>query len=354
MVKTLLLCGVYLSLSLVWAVPCNGSGEGRADPTTPPVVSASPRLDRPQVFAPGIISTEDDEAGGVFNPDQTEFYFAKFNPYTTYPRIGLLCVSRWRNHQWSDARGLAILRTMARLSSPPLNGWEDPVLRVQPACRRLALAGLTHLVGRSARRHLGRPGRVAGSHQPGDLLELGAIGRSSGHDVLRLDPRRPRSTQDLPVATGERAIRARRGPGARDQSGFQSVRPVHLARWEVALLCLFRGRRDRRTRVRRKRSPRVGSPILAATFTSASRTTASGPRARHLGSGVNTFADESYPALSPDGKLLFFTTERSRFTVPAERRLDMNELEGALHSLENGHGNISFIAVDALQQEVRP
>ena len=49
----------------------------------------------PHLFAEGVISTPDDEAGGVFSPDGREFYFAKLNPTTTFPRISLLCVSHW-------------------------------------------------------------------------------------------------------------------------------------------------------------------------------------------------------------------------------------------------------------------
>ena len=75
---------------------------------------------------------------------------------------------------------------------------------------------------------------------------------------------------------------------------------------------------------------------------------------RHLAAGVNTFADESNPSVSPDGRLLFFTTERSQFTVPVKRKLEIDALENGLHSLENGHGNIGFVAVDALQLEARP
>src|SRR5262249_40404736 len=56
--------------------------------------------DRAQIFAPGVVSTEDDEVGGVFNPDQTEFYFSKLSRYTTSPSVGLLCVSRRRDGRW--------------------------------------------------------------------------------------------------------------------------------------------------------------------------------------------------------------------------------------------------------------
>ena len=62
------------------------------------------------MFAEGIISTVDDEIGGAFSPDGTEFYFSRLVPYTTLPRLGLMCVSRYRDGHWSHAGSAAILR----------------------------------------------------------------------------------------------------------------------------------------------------------------------------------------------------------------------------------------------------
>jgi Tol biopolymer transport system component len=77
-------------------------------------------------------------------------------------------------------------------------------------------------------------------------------------------------------------------------------------------------------------------------------------KARHLGAGVNSVGEESNPAISPDGKYLFFTSERSPFVVPTAARMDIDRLESRLHSIENGHGNVNFIALDALNLEDRP
>src|ERR1043166_8225487 len=48
----------------------------------------------PRMFAESMVSTVDDEIGGSFSPDGTEFYFSRLVPYTTLPRLGLMCVSR--------------------------------------------------------------------------------------------------------------------------------------------------------------------------------------------------------------------------------------------------------------------
>src|SRR5689334_6160981 len=55
----------------------------------------------PVLFAPGVVSTVDDESGGSFSPDGTEYYFAKIAPYTAYPRLAVLCVSRFGNGRWN-------------------------------------------------------------------------------------------------------------------------------------------------------------------------------------------------------------------------------------------------------------
>ena len=65
--------------------------------------------------------------------------------------------------------------------------------------------------------------------------------------------------------------------------------------------------------------------------------------------GINTVAEEEYSFLTPDGRYLFFSSERSPFTVPTARRLDYRQLESDLHSTFNGHGNVFFIGVEALE-----
>jgi Tol biopolymer transport system component len=71
--------------------------------------------------------------------------------------------------------------------------------------------------------------------------------------------------------------------------------------------------------------------------------------AKHLQHGINTFGDESAPSLTPDGNYLFFTSERSTFTIPMRPRVTYEKMEEMLHSTLNGHGNVYFISVDALE-----
>jgi Tol biopolymer transport system component len=71
-------------------------------------------------------------------------------------------------------------------------------------------------------------------------------------------------------------------------------------------------------------------------------------KARHLEHGINSTADEGAPSLTPDGKYLFFNSERSSFTVPTAHKLETADFERMAHSTLNGHGNIFYISSDAL------
>jgi hypothetical protein len=46
---------------------------------------------------------------------------------------------------------------------------------------------------------------------------------------------------------------------------------------------------------------------------------------------------------------LFFSSERSPFTVPVAQRLNYKQLESGLHSIWNGHGNVFFVGIDVLE-----
>jgi hypothetical protein len=66
--------------------------------------------------------------------------------------------------------------------------------------------------------------------------------------------------------------------------------------------------------------------------------------------GINSFAEEAYPSFSPDGKYLFWSSERSGFNIPT-KPLKRSEVEELWHSLLNGRGNIYFISIEALEAE---
>src|SRR5439155_21269132 len=55
----------------------------------------------PEVFAPGVISTDLDESCGSFSPDGQTFYFVRRGAYTTSPPISIIYVSDLRDGKWT-------------------------------------------------------------------------------------------------------------------------------------------------------------------------------------------------------------------------------------------------------------
>ena len=53
----------------------------------------------PELFAPGIISTADDELNAAFTPDQRTVFFTKSTPSN---RMGVIFVSQLRGNKWSS------------------------------------------------------------------------------------------------------------------------------------------------------------------------------------------------------------------------------------------------------------
>jgi len=59
-------------------------------------------LTRPMLFAPGVVSTADDEFGGTFTPDGQSFYFVKRTQSTLRSNLMVICVSHYRDGQWTE------------------------------------------------------------------------------------------------------------------------------------------------------------------------------------------------------------------------------------------------------------
>ena len=69
---------------------------------------------------------------------------------------------------------------------------------------------------------------------------------------------------------------------------------------------------------------------------------------RSLGPGVNSVAREYCPIVSPDGKYLYFTSQRGFTDAPPARGLTAREVSDSLRSLRNGFGNIYRVPLSLL------
>jgi hypothetical protein len=302
----------------------------------------------PHLFAEGVISTPDDEAGGVFSPDGREFYFAKFNPTTTFPRIGLLCVSRWQNGKWTTPEVLPFSgkyldfpprlspdgQTMYFSSSRVPPGMKAHVLRIWKAER--------------TKDGWGEPEPLpAPINAPEDHWNWGASVTKDGTLYF---------TSDRERAGRPKIYRSRLVQGIYQEpekvpepvnSKFSDFDP-YINADETILFFVSAGDDAAPGHHREGTLFTGGYPYARGDIYVSRNVGGKWAEARHLEHGVNTVADDGYPALTPDGKQLVFSSERSLFTVPVPHRLTMDELERELHGMLNGHGNIYTIPVEAL------
>ena len=314
----------------------------------------------PRIFAEGVVSTEADEINGSFSPDGTEYYFARVNPYTTSPHWGVLLVTRYRDGAWTAPEVLKISGSGLDLSP-----------RVSPDGRTLYFSSSRPAPGSSAK-----------------LLRIWAADRvGSGWGEPRALPPPVNTEKDWnfsPSVTSEGTLyfastrdgsehthvyRARRaGFSAGANAGLPYAEPERLGpeiNSEVneadpfvspdERILVFSSTGDGPPSDRDRPETVLGGGVrYARGDLYASVRTGAGPeakwtKARHLEHGVNTVADESSPSLTPDGRFLFFTSERSPFSIPPSRTMDAREIDRALRGTLNGHGNVFFVSVDTLR-----
>jgi WD40-like Beta Propeller Repeat len=298
----------------------------------------------PKLFGEGVISTPDDESGGSMSPDGREFYFRKVAPYTLDPSLTLMCVSHYRGGKWTKPEGLPF--SGQYVDSPPMlspdgnqlffssqrplpgenpssnpafhiwvaekteNGWADP--RPLPPPINNEASSLDPSVTRDGTLYFSSFSAARGS-QP-------KIYRSRLVNGRYMDPER----------LGD-AINAK---------NYIQVMP-YISSDESTLIFGSLGRPDQLFS--------GGFPYSRVDlYISLNRNGVWTP-ARLLGYGINSFADNEYPSISPDGRYLFFSSARSSFDVPTDHRMDAREIERLLKTPLNGLENVYYISTKALE-----
>jgi hypothetical protein len=303
----------------------------------------------PHLFAEGVISTPDAESGGVFSPDGREFYFAKFNPTTTFPRIGLLCVSRWQNGLWAAPEVLPF--SGKYLDFPPRLSTDGQIMyftssRVLPG-RKAHVLRIWKV--QKTDQGWGEPEPLpAPINAPEDRWNWGASVTKDGTLYF---------TSDREEAGRAKIYRSRMVNGIYMEpekvaepvnSKFNDYDPFIDAD-ETILFFVSAGDDAAEGHHRSGTLFTGGYPYARGDIYFSRNIGGKWMEARHLEHGVNTVADEDFPALTPDGKQLVFSSERSLFIVPVARKLNMTELQSGLHGTLNGQGNIYTIPVEALE-----
>ena len=305
---------------------------------------APPARPGPRLFAEGVVSTADDESNGSFSPDGAEYYFAKSNPYTTGPRWGILCVTRRRHGRWTPPEVLPFsgrsLDAAPRLSPDGRELYFTSARRAENAARVWRI-----WVSRRTASGWGEPAVLPAPVNSEESSNLSASVTRGGTIYFA-------STRGKDGHT--HVYRARRdGDGYAEpellgpeiNSAFHETDPF-VSPDERLLVFASSGDGLSEDRPETVQGGGVVYPRgdLYASVAEGGRWTA----ARHLAGGVNSFADESTPSISPDGATLFFTSERSPFSVPAPPGLTAPRIDRLLRATENGHGNVFSVPLGAL------
>ena len=306
---------------------------------------------RPKIFGEGVISTTDDETGGSFSPDGREFYFIKQPPSSFSPAFTLICVSRLKGKHWTEPEALKFSGNYA--NTPP---------QMSADGKRIYFSS-------------NRPIPNVGDGNWIWYVERQAAGWS---DPKPLPPpiNAPQTVEADPSVAADGTLYF---ASARDATGLLRIfrsRMVNGTYQEPEMLgpeinfplanvfqpyispdqrfLLFGAQRDLRDKaIPLHKLPgeliAAGQPYPRTELYISEHKAGTWTPARHLEHGINSPAEEEYPFLSPDGKTLFFSSERSDFTVPLPRPITYNELDRKFNSIYNGRGNVFSISAEALE-----
>lgn len=308
----------------------------------------SPGAATPVIFAEGIVSTPDDESGGVFSPDGGAFYFTKLNPTTTFPRISILCVSYWREGTWTRPEVL------------PFSGKNlDLPARLAPDGETLYFSSTRPIPGSEAHAFAiwkvqktaagwGEPVPLPAPVNTGDgRWNWGPSITRDGTLYFASDREEPGRPQIYRAKKSGDGFAAPEKLGPEINSEFSESDPF-VSPDESLLFFVSTGQEVAPFHHRADTLYTGGFPYARGDIYASTRVDGRWARAVHLEHGVNSVAEESAPALTPDGKHLIFSSARSPFTVPVAGRLTIAELERNLHSVRNGGGNIMTIPLKSL------
>lgn len=309
-------------------------------------------IPEPELFGEGVLSTSDDELGAAFTPDGRTVYFTLRSPTTTTAPLTTICVS----HLLDPGQG--------RWSEPevaPFSGrFNDAGPALSPDGRQLFFAS-----DRPA------PGKAAGTPGQPDVdlwvMDRTADGWSAPRN-LGAPVNTPAVEHGPAVAADGTLYFASSRPGGKGSLDLYRSRlvagrytePEPLAEVNTAayegqpalspdgslLVFAAAGRPDALVG--------GGFPYQKADLYVSARTAKGWSPPRHLPPPINSTASESSPSFSPDGKWLFFTSERSPFTVPMPRALSGSQMETQLHSVLSGSGNLYRIDAAVLRTLAAP
>lgn len=325
-------------------LPLQAGTRGRApyDPGT--------RVMQPRLFAPGIISTDLDESGGTFSRDGNDFYFTLVAPYTTNPHLGVICVSHFQAGAWQEPRVLPFsgrsLDFGPRLSADGTRLYFASVRPVPSSKQPHFRIWVAQKNGDS----WGEPVPVPAPINQDDSDNIDPALTSKGDLYFASNRQDPAGHFHIYFARRSEAndgkFQEPEKLGAEINSDFSESAPAISPDGKMLVFASTAAPEDPERR-RPQDLIAAGKPYPRQDLYISFQQNGHWTPAQHLEHGVNSSAEEVYPDFSPDGKFLFWGSERSSFQIPTHR-LNRKEVEQLWTGPLNGRGNIYFISVEAL------
>ncbi|AYB31896.1 PD40 domain-containing protein [Chryseolinea soli] len=294
----------------------------------------------PVIMAESILSTEDDEFGGTLSPDGKLFFFCKRAPTTGRSNYIAICFVENKNGSWANVQ-VAPFSGQYRDFNPQFSadGSKLYFMSTRPVTTGVAkndsdiwfVERKTN--GWSEPVHLGEAVNspyveyACSFANTGDMyLSSGRNGRDVRMYVSRLTNGEYQAPEELSevVNTVLPALDACIAPD------------------ESYLLFTSAGNDDMIVPKQGVIYPRSDLYICYKIQGTWSKPTI-------LPEPLNSVADDGSPAVSRDGKTLFFTSKRNFASIPMAKKLNHQELEKQLHGTLNGLGNIYAVSTDGLK-----
>jgi Tol biopolymer transport system component len=288
----------------------------------------------PELFAPDVVSTQDDELNGTFSQDGTQFYFTKKSPTTQRSSTVLICVSSLEGGKWSTP-------SIAPFSGPykDLNPFITndgtrfyfvSTRPVGPTPKFDADIWFMEKTGAmwSLPKNSGNAINSELYEQSVCVADNGTLYLSSARDRRSLDLYKSELVNGV-YQTPENLGEEINNPDVNEQDVFISPD-------ESYLIFSCTGRADAMVSKSGAQYPRSDLYISY-------RRDGKWTNAVNLGPRVNSEADESNPSVSRDGKTLYFTSERNFASRLKDNGITYPELTTDLRRPGNGLGDIYSI-----------
>ncbi len=294
----------------------------------------------PELFAPGVISTDLDESCGSFSPDEQSFYFVRRGAYTTSPPILIICFSEYRDGNWThpeiapfsgtyldaapyfspDGKRLFFSSKRPTKSNPDGRDWNiwfvDKIDSGWSAPKEIGTA-------------INGPKNDTNAAVAADGTIYFASDRDSTPGYFHIYRAR--------LTNGHYEEPEKLGPEF--NSCEAEINPYVSPDQKILIFASYR----------RDNLGGGGNHYDRADLYISTNRDGHWTPARHLEHGINTTASEGNPTMSPDGKWFYFTSERSPFEVPMKWPLTTATWQDRQQAIENGVGNIYRIPVEALE-----